>query len=44
MRKVIVYTQSLNHLNERVFISRINIDGFDINEDVKLLKNPDISV
>lgn len=54
MRKVIVYTQSLNHLNERVFISRINIDGFYINEfnnngfnnngDIKLLKNPDISV
>lgn len=42
MRKVIVYTQSLNHLKERIFVARID-DGGVISEEVKTLSNVEIS-
>lgn len=42
MSLITVYTQSLNHLGERIFISQIEKDG-NITEDIKTLNNPEIS-
>lgn len=42
MKKIRVYTQSLNHLKERIFVARIDDDGV-ISEEVKTLSNVEIS-
>lgn len=42
MRKITVYTQSLNHLNRRMFIARIDDNGV-ISEEIKALNNVEIT-
>lgn len=42
MRNITIYTQSLNHLNRRIFISRIDDNG-EVTEEVKTLNNIEIT-
>lgn len=42
MRNITIYTQSLNHLNRRIFIARIDDNGV-VTEEIKVLNNIEIT-